>query len=160
MKLSRYIPILPQPCDTSCGPTSLHAVYSFFQLETELREIIDSVHCLDEGGTLGVMLGLDALRRGFKATIYSYNLRLFDPCWSELTNQEIVDKLEAQLKYKSGKKFTEETRAFQQFLQNGGELCFDDLTPELLRHWKQSRLIDLTHCSCTSPMRPPTPLKS
>ncbi len=135
MKLSRYIPILPQPCDSSCGPTSLHAVYNFFHHHTELKEIIDSVHFLEEGGTLGVMLGLDAIRRGFEATIYTYNLRVFDPSWNELTNGEIIDRLEAQLKYKSGKKFTEETLAFQEFLKTGGQLRFDDLTPLLLKRW-------------------------
>ncbi|MBF0171311.1 MAG: peptidase-C39 like family protein, partial [Nitrospinae bacterium] len=68
--------ILAQPDDITCGPTSLHAVYRYHGLAVPLREVIGTVKPLVEGGTLAVQLGLDALRRGFSATIYTYDLQV------------------------------------------------------------------------------------
>ena len=33
--------------------------------------------------TLAVLLGCHALRRGYEATIYTFNLQVFDPTWFE-----------------------------------------------------------------------------
>ena len=87
------IKILPQPDDVTCGPTSLHAVYSHLGYKIPLKKLISEIEFLEEGGTLGVFLGIDALKRGFKATIYSYNLKLFDPTWSNLKMPELREKL-------------------------------------------------------------------
>jgi hypothetical protein len=71
--------MLAQPDDTTCGPTCLHAIYRYHGREVPLRQLIDEVPKLETGGTLGVLLALDALNRGYQATIYSYNLQIFDP---------------------------------------------------------------------------------
>ena len=63
--------ILPQPDDVTCGLTSLHAVYSYLGYNIPLKMLISELDFLEEGGTLGVFLGIDALMRGFKATFYS-----------------------------------------------------------------------------------------
>ncbi len=141
--------MLPQPDDTTCGPTSLHAVYRYFNCPVELDEVIQSVRFLEDGGTLAVMLGLDAISRGFQATVHSYNLKLLDPSWANLSNEVIIDKLEAQLKYKKGIKFKEETRAFQHYLKKGGQLNFDDLTPALLNHYFEKNVPVLVGLSAT-----------
>ena len=143
------INILPQPDDTTCGPTCLHAVYGYFGLEQPLEEVISRVNYLIDGGTLAVFLGQDALRQGFAATIYTFNLRVFDPSWSALENGDLVNKLRTQLQYKSGKKFTEATFAYIDFLEMGGKIHFDDLNPELLtRHLKRGLPV-LTGLSAT-----------
>ncbi|GIV58581.1 MAG: hypothetical protein KatS3mg042_1494 [Rhodothermaceae bacterium] len=141
--------ILEQPDDVTCGPTSLHAVYTYFGLHRELQAVIRSVNYLEEGGTLAVYLGLDALRHGFTADIHSYNLKILDPSWATLPRAALVQKLRDQLRYKHGKKFTAATEAYIAFLEAGGNLLFDDLTPELLRSYFDHRLPILAGLSAT-----------
>lgn len=131
---SPRIKILAQPDDTTCGPTSLHAVYRHYGLQLSLEDVIDSVHVLEEGGTLGVLLGIDALKRDFDVTIYPFNLKLFDPSWRWLSNSGIADKLRQQLKYKDGKKFTLATEAYLHFIELGGNVEMELLSPTLLRN--------------------------
>ena len=73
--------ILPQPDDTTCGPTCLHALYRYFGDDIPLDQVINQVQTLDGGGTLAVMLGNHALSRGYRALIYTFNLMIFDPTW-------------------------------------------------------------------------------
>lgn len=70
-----------QPNDETCGPTCLQAVYQYYDDLIPLQEVIDQVITLRTGGTLGVMLGNHALSRGYQATLYTYNLMMFDPTW-------------------------------------------------------------------------------
>ncbi|HKJ47383.1 MAG TPA: hypothetical protein VJ991_16230, partial [Balneolales bacterium] len=58
------VDILPQPTDSTCGPTSLHAVYSYYGDDIPLQDVIDQVHCFENGGTLAVFLAIHALKRG------------------------------------------------------------------------------------------------
>lgn len=141
--------ILSQPDDSTCGPTSLHAVYNFFQYPVNLTEVIESVNYLEEGGTLAVFLGLDALSKGFQAKIYTYNLRIFDPSWKDLSKEELLGKLEAQLTFKKGKKFAMATEAYKLFLQQGGEISFDNLDEDLIKHYLQKNIPILTGLSAT-----------
>jgi hypothetical protein len=141
--------ILPQPDDTTCGPTSLHAVYSFFRYTVNLEEVIESVNYLEEGGTLAVFLGLDALSKGFSAKIYTYNLKVFDPSWKDLSKEELLKKLDAQLTYKKGKKFAMATQAYKQFLSQGGEISFDMLDEDLIKGYLQNNIPILAGLSAT-----------
>ncbi|CAN5170710.1 C39 family peptidase [soil metagenome] len=75
------ITIQPQPDESSCGPTCLHAIYQFWGDQQTLGTVVDRTGRLEHGGTLAVFLACDALRRGFKATIFTYNLTVFDPSW-------------------------------------------------------------------------------
>jgi hypothetical protein len=135
MKQQKKFSIHAQPDDVTCGPTSLHAVYKYYGLNLGLQEVIDSIIYLEEGGTIGVNLGVDALSRGFDATIYCYNMRVFDPTWEYLTSDEICMKIEEQLKFKKGKKFTETCQAYINFLRNGGKVMLKDLTKEVLQSY-------------------------
>ena len=58
------VKILPQPDDVTCGPTSLHAIYHHYGYQISLHRLISEIEMLEGGGTLGVFLGLDALKRG------------------------------------------------------------------------------------------------
>ena len=144
-----HIPILPQPTDETCGPTSLHGVYQYYQQAITLEDVIAASQFLPEGGTLAVFLGLDALQRGFQARIYTYNLKMFDPTWSQLTAGKLQDKLEQQLPHKPGKKFALATQAYRQFLSRGGEIRFEDLTPELLSRYFAHKIPILSGLSAT-----------
>src|SRR4051812_17288799 len=55
---------LPQPDETTCGPTCLHAVYAYWGDEESLASVIKRARQLDHGGTYAVFLGCDALRKG------------------------------------------------------------------------------------------------
>ena len=62
VKLLNRLKILTQPDDSTCGPTSLHAVYQYFDDDISLDQVIAEVSFLQEGGTLAVMLGCHALQ--------------------------------------------------------------------------------------------------
>lgn len=120
-----------QPDDVTCGPTCLQAVYAFHGLPLELSQVIASVRRLDHGGTLGVLLGLDALQRGFLATLYTYNLHIFDPSWFA-GRRDLRAELRRQLEIRSDRRLRSAIEAYADFVEHGGELRHEELTPELL----------------------------
>jgi len=82
MKKRISIAILPQPTEVSCGPTCLQAIYDYYNEEVLLRQIIEEIPAFEPGGgTLAVQLACHALKKGYRATIYTYNLLMFDPIW-------------------------------------------------------------------------------
>ena len=54
--------ILPQPSNTTCGPTCLHAVYRYLGDELPLPQVIEETQALQEGATAcrGCGFGIDA----------------------------------------------------------------------------------------------------
>ncbi len=145
----RRLRILPQPDDHTCGPTALQAVYAHLGHELPLDQVIREVDALEDGGTLAVFLGLHALKQGFHARIHSYNLRVFDPSWEGLPGEMLRKKLVAQTRFKDGKKLREACLAYARFLKLGGEVRFDDPTPDLLRGYLDNDLPILTGLSAT-----------
>lgn len=138
-----------QPDDVTCGPTSLHAVYQYYGLTVSLRSLISEIEFLEEGGTLAVFLGIDALKRGLRARIYSFNLRIFDPTWVHLSSAQLIQKLEAQLHHKHGKKFVQACKAYIRFLKMGGEVVFKELSLQLLQGYFRSGVPVLAGLSAT-----------
>lgn len=134
--------ILPQPDLESCGPTCLHAVYRFWDDHVELPEVINTAKSLrTEGvgrGTLATMLGVHSLRRGYRATIYTFNLHLFDPTWfdehGDAPRDLLIAKLRAQAEAKSvdDPRFQVATDSYLEFLELGGEISFRDPSGRLI----------------------------
>ncbi len=124
--------IQPQPTETTCGPTCLHGLFEYHNRDVPLNQLIEETPSLEEGGTLGVYLGLCALRHGLKSTIYTYNLKIFDPTWSSLSSEELKGKLVAQSLSKKSEKIRQSTLAYIEFLEEGGEIGFQELTPQFL----------------------------
>ncbi|HSQ41704.1 MAG TPA: peptidase-C39 like family protein [Fibrobacteraceae bacterium] len=143
------IEILPQPDDVTCGPTSLHAVYRRYGLNLPLKKLIQEIEFLEDGGTLAVFLGIDALKRGFRSRLYSYNLRVFDPTWINLDRADLIDRLRRQLSFKSDKKLGEASRAYIRFLEMGGEILFRDLSTQLLQGYFRAGVPVLAGLSAT-----------
>lgn len=141
--------ILSQPDETTCGPTCLHALYQYFGDRVSLDKIIKEIPALEDGGTLAVMLGSHALGRGYKATIFTYNLHIFDPTWFEHPGADIRKFLAAQRKIKRNKKLRLASTAYIDFLNRGGKIEFRDLTPELLRKLLKKNQPVLTGLSAT-----------
>src|SRR5665648_2033 len=126
------INILSQPNDVTCGPTCLHAVYQYYSDKIPLETVINEVAYLENGGTLAVHLASHALRRGYKAALYTYNLNIFDPTWFSDENVNLIEKLKSQKRVKHSKRIGQATDAYIGYLGLGGKLLFNDLTPQLL----------------------------
>lgn len=146
------IDIQPQPNEITCGPTCLHAVYGYYGDKVDLNQIIQEVPSLEGGGTLAVLLGTHALHRGYKATVYTYNLQVFDPTWFEpqpLSAHDLSDKLRTQAEAKHNVKLQVATKAYLNFLQLGGQIRFQDLSRSLLRGYLKAKCPILTGLSST-----------
>ncbi|MBI4828454.1 MAG: hypothetical protein HY804_06540 [Nitrospinae bacterium] len=144
------IRILPQPDDTTCGPTCLHSLYRYYGERVPLEQVIAETAALEEGGTLAVFLALHALKRGYRATIYSFNLQVFDPTWAALDAERISAKLTLQREAKKkNTKLARATGAYLEFLELGGRLKFESLTPSLIRHYLRRGTPILTGLSAT-----------
>lgn len=150
MKIVFQLDMLPQPDDTTCGPTCLQAVYRYFDDPLPLRRVIEEVHVLEGGGTLEVLLACHALRRGYRATIYTYNLHIFDPTWfAPGAKVDLAAKLKAQLAVKEKPKLAVATVAYLEYLRLGGEIRFQDLSGRLLRKYLKQETPILCGLSAT-----------
>ncbi len=149
METRLHLDMLPQPDDTTCGPTCLHALYQYYEAPISLGQVVREVPTLPGGGTLAVFLACHALRRGFQARIYTYNLTLFDPTWFGPTAADLRAKLEAQRRAKDVPKLHRATDGYLEFLERGGELRMVDLTPALVRKYLNRGVPILTGLSST-----------
>jgi hypothetical protein len=120
-----------QPTDTTCGPTCLHAVYRYYGEGMDLDTLVGEIVHLPTGGTLAVHLANHAIARGYRATIYSCNLQLFDPTWFR-EGEDLPSRLREQAGAKSDAKLREATAAHLRFLEAGGVVTFGEITPEKL----------------------------
>jgi hypothetical protein len=127
------VPRFLQPDDVTCGPTCLRTVYNFFGLDVELQEVLGELDRNEDGGTLAVFLGISAMTRGFRARLYSYDLRIFDPTWHALSQDELAGKIRRRLPYLDSEKVLRAAEAYLDFLDMGGTIRFDELTPGLLK---------------------------
>jgi hypothetical protein len=142
--------VLPQPNYTTCGPTCLHAVYRYWDYETSLHDVIDTVEPLPEGGTLAVRLAIHALKRGFKAEIFTYNLQIFDPTWfSPHSPVDLAQRLREQSEHKQSPKLRLATEAYLEFLSLGGIMRYENLDAKLLRRFLRRGVPVLTGLSAT-----------
>jgi hypothetical protein len=140
--------IFTQPDDTSCGPTCLHAVYRYFGDSIALGEVLSQTERLDNGGTLAVLLGCHALSRGYRVTIFSYNLLVFDPSWFS-PEINLVDKLRQMSHGKPKRRLQAALRAYVRFLEAGGCVRFEDLNSALIRRYLRRAIPILTGLSAT-----------
>lgn len=127
------VSIQRQPDETTCGPTCLDAVYQFYGDPLPLPRVVDEIHRLEHGGTIAPFLGIHALRRGFDATLYTWDLNVFDPTWFGLGADDFRDKLLAQAKLKASRRVITASRAYADFVELGGFVRFRDLTAPFLR---------------------------
>lgn len=150
MESKLYLDISSQPDSTTCGPTCLQAVYRYFNDPIPLQQVVSEAKQLEGGGTLAVYLGAHALGRGYKATLYTYNLQIFDPTWFLPGKQDMADKLKRQREIKRNVPGLElATDAYLEFLSQGGKIQFEVLTTSLLRRYLNRALPLLTGLSST-----------
>lgn len=148
MRTKIQLEITPQPDDFTCGPACLYAVYRFYGDQVELLDLIAQVERVEGGGTLAVILANHALKRGYKATIYTYNVQVFDPTWFNGQQVDISERLSAQMAAKPDRsKLQSASRAYLEFLSLGGVLRQEELTPSLIRKYLQQKIPLLTGLS-------------
>jgi len=141
--------IQQQPDDMTCGPTCLHAVYRYFGDDIALERVVSEVPMLAEGGgTLEVLLGVHALRRGYRASLHTFNLRVFDPTWFT-ERVDLEEKLAQQIAARRHPKIRLASQGYLDFLRLGGRLRFGDLTSSTLRAPLERQLPVLTGLSAT-----------
>jgi Peptidase_C39 like family len=149
MKALLPFDIATQPDETTCGPTCLQAVYRYYGDAIGLDQVIAEVPMLAGGGTLAVLLACHALQRGYRATIYTYKLQLFDPTWLHLPAEALKAKLRAQLLFKDEPRLRAATEGYLRFLELGGELRAKDLSGALIRGFLNQGTPILTGLSAT-----------
>lgn len=131
MDIELPVRIERQPDYTTCGPTSLHAVYSYFGDTITLEQVIGEIEKLEGGGTLNVHLAVHALRRGYEVAIWICDVATWDPTWFQ-QRTDLRAKLRARFEaknYLDDPRFAESYRAFDEFLERKGRLVWKDLTP-------------------------------
>jgi hypothetical protein len=149
------VPRFEQPDDLTCGPTCLAQLYRYYGLNRSVADVVGEIRRNPDGGTMAVFLGISALERGFAATIYSYNLRVFDPTWSELGLEKLIGKLETRARITKSERLRRSILAYADFLRLGGTVSFHELDKELLASiLRRSRPI-LTGLSATYLYRTP-----
>jgi len=142
------VQILPQPDDTTCGPTCLHAIYSYYDYPAKLTDIIDEIDSLNKGGTLGVVLANHALRNGFRVSLFTYNLMIFDPTWFT-GKTDIDDKLARRFKHTRSGKQRFAIRQYRQFLELGGKIVLQDMNRRMLTSFLNRSIPILSGLSST-----------
>jgi hypothetical protein len=145
-----HLDMLPQPDDFTCGPTCLHAIYRYWGDDVPLDRLIDEIARTPSGGTADVFLANHALARGYRATIFTYNLRIFDPTWFT-KGVDLRERLRAQQQIKGPSRpvFELLSNAYVRFLELGGVLRLVDLAPTVLRRWLRRGVPILTGLSST-----------
>ena len=144
-----------QPDDVTCGPTCLHAVYRYWGDDVPPDDLIRDVKRLDEGGTLGVLLANHALRKGYKVTIFTWNLQVFDPTWFQPGGPPLVDRLRARAKVRRASKERQAIAAYVDFVGLGGKLELAELEASLLRGFLKRGVPIMTGLSATFLYREP-----
>jgi len=149
MKQRLELEILRQPDDTTCGPTCLQAIYRFHGDEVPLGQVIGEVERLEHGGTYAVYLGRHAIARGYDVTLYTWNLEVFDPTWFLLSRDGLAARLRERTKLKTQSKIGRTHRAYLDYIAQGGEVAFEDLTTKLIRKFLNRGTPILTGLSST-----------
>ncbi|HEX8011110.1 MAG TPA: hypothetical protein VF814_09270 [Casimicrobiaceae bacterium] len=148
VKLHLPVKMTSQPDETTCGPTCLHAIYRYWGENETLPDVIARTRRLARGGTVAVFLGCDALRKGYRATIYTYNLLVFDPTWFT-KRVDVAERLRRQQKAKKNARLAQITEGYLEFLSLGGRLRFVDLSRSLIRGMLRRRIPIIAGLSST-----------
>jgi hypothetical protein len=132
-----------QPDYTTCGPTSLHAVYSYFGDDITLPQVIAQTHKHATGGTLNGHLAVHALRRGYEAVMWVANVNYWDPTWFGSEKTDLAAKLRARFEAKgvAGEdRYRHALAALDEFFELGGQLVWGDLSPQRIQGVLERRL--------------------
>ncbi len=127
---------ISQPDEVSCGPTCVAQVLRLFGETRPLSDLLNQVRRNADGGTQAVWLGQLALDLGYRARLYPFGVRVFDPTWWRLEPAELISRLEARSAALSRQPGRERdvitTDAWRDFVSAGGKVAFVEPSPKLL----------------------------
>lgn len=126
---------IEQPDDLTCGPTALLQIYRYHGVARTHEELFGSYRRNPDGGTLAVYLALAALADGFRPTLYTFNLDVFDPTWADLEPAALIAKLEERSREVEGERLSRLRRiiaAYVELIAGGGSVRLVDLDRRLL----------------------------
>ncbi len=142
----------PQPDDETCGPTCLRAIYNYYGKDLDLKPIVQEIDRSLSGGTLAPMLGKHALKLGFSSTLHVNNISIFDPSWfqkNQSPQEELVSKLVLQNQYKKNPSTAQASKAYQRYLELGGQIRHDTINLPLMQYYFQRQIPLLVGLSAT-----------
>ena len=142
-----------QPDDESCGPTSLHAIYQFYNLDIPLNTLVETIPRSLSGGTYASFLGQDALNRGFDTELYVNNVTIFDPSWFEENGTAervfLINKLTMQMEHKRTPIILQASQAYLDYLRLDGKVFFKTINSTLLKTYFNAKIPVLAGLSAT-----------
>lgn len=147
-----------QPDNYTCGPACLAQVYHYYGYPRPLSTVIRETPRNPDGGTVGVYMALAALDEGFRATIYTYNLHVFDPTWHRLTRPALMRKLARRRHAMREPKLRRVCAAYIAFLARGGHVRFAELNTALFVRYLTAGRPIITGLSATWLYRTPREL--
>lgn len=151
MQVELPLAIERQPDYTTCGPTSLHAVYRFLGDDIPLAQVIAETPKNPGGGTINVHLAVHAQRRGYKADIYAFSPQVLDPTWFQQPT-DIPAKVRARFTARGAlgdPKTALAMESIDEFFARGGRYHWEDLSPALITRFLRRRLPLLTGTNAT-----------
>lgn len=147
--INKRYPILAQPNGVTCGPTCLQSIYTYHHDIISLEDTIAQTEYLPSGGTIAVLLGCHALKRGYRVSMYSFNTYVFDPTWMSCEPSILLQKLQHQFVWNSNPKIKHATQAYIQFLELGGKINFQNLNFNLISELLKNKTPLLSGISAT-----------
>jgi hypothetical protein len=132
-----------QPTNTSCSPTALSILFSYYGRSDSVDTISKSVpQSLDEKGqelgTINQEMAVWCLMLGFKVSMYTFDVQIIDMSWQSLSKAEVIKRLVAGLDGVTvpslGKEWSKAYRqSYINFLKADGKLVIQpSVTSELL----------------------------
>ncbi len=126
-----------------CIQTAASQLLSFYKIQKTVDEIKRDVpvYINDNGVPLGSSVGHIAayfVTLGFKVTLHTVDVEIFDRSWSDLTKEELSENLEKRKQYLKHPRFSASTfdvifDGYKDFLNKGGKVVFPVLD-ELYLH--------------------------
>jgi len=132
-EISYSVPLLTQNIQ-DCVQASASQILSYYGIKKSIAEVKKEVpvYINSEGKPLGSSLGHIAsyfLQLGFKVTLHSVDIEIFDRSWKDLDNQAFIRKLKERRKYLKHARYEEEALdlvvdGYIQFLAKEGKINF------------------------------------
>lgn len=124
-----------QPTNTSCGPTSLAMIFSYYGKERTPEEVIKEIPVIrnkagEDCGTSGQQLAIWCLAQGFHVDLYSADFQLLDLSWSSLSKAEMLERLTKAIKVRIAPAIGKDwsslyLKSYIEFIKSGGTLHID-----------------------------------